>query len=68
MDSAVAPAYELARRQGQAHGGWHLRFGLGGLTVLDAVIGRLPEVPFVYYGDNAHMRLMACATPTTSSR
>ncbi len=28
--------------------------GLGGLTVLDAVEKRLPEVPFVYYGDNLH--------------
>lgn len=28
--------------------------GLGGLTVLDAVTKRLPKVPFVYYGDNAH--------------
>ncbi|SEO95546.1 glutamate racemase [Salinihabitans flavidus] len=28
--------------------------GLGGLTVLDAVSKRLPEVPFVYYGDSAH--------------
>ncbi|MDD9715401.1 aspartate/glutamate racemase family protein [Dinoroseobacter sp. PD6] len=28
--------------------------GLGGLTVLDAVSRRLPEVPFVYYGDNLH--------------
>jgi glutamate racemase len=28
--------------------------GLGGLTVLDAVTRRLPRVPFVYYGDNAH--------------
>ena len=28
--------------------------GLGGLTVLDAVQSRLPDVPFVYYGDNAH--------------
>jgi glutamate racemase len=28
--------------------------GLGGLTVLDAVARRLPEVAFVYYGDNAH--------------
>ena len=28
--------------------------GLGGLTVLDAVVRRLPNVPFVYYGDNAH--------------
>jgi glutamate racemase len=28
--------------------------GLGGLTVLDAVEKRLPEVPFVYFGDNAH--------------
>ena len=28
--------------------------GLGGLTVLDAVQRRLPEVPFVYLGDNAH--------------
>lgn len=28
--------------------------GLGGLTVLDAVTARLPEVPFVYLGDNAH--------------
>jgi glutamate racemase len=29
--------------------------GLGGLTVLDAVERRLPQVPFVYYGDNAHI-------------
>ena len=28
--------------------------GLGGLTVLEAVQKRLPEVPFVYFGDNAH--------------
>lgn len=28
--------------------------GLGGLTVLNAVTQRLPEVPFVYFGDNAH--------------
>ena len=28
--------------------------GLGGLTVLDAVAKRLPQVPFVYLGDNAH--------------
>ena len=28
--------------------------GLGGLTVLDAVSRRLPQVPFVYFGDNAH--------------
>ena len=28
--------------------------GLGGLTVHDALTRRLPEVPFVYYGDNAH--------------
>lgn len=28
--------------------------GLGGLTVLDAVSKALPDVPFVYYGDNAH--------------
>ncbi|SMX42619.1 glutamate racemase [Actibacterium lipolyticum] len=28
--------------------------GLGGLTVLDAVTKRLPDVPFVYYGDNLH--------------
>jgi len=28
--------------------------GLGGLTVLDAVANRLPDVPFVYFGDNAH--------------
>src|SRR6056297_1440143 len=28
--------------------------GLGGLTVWDAVSKRLPEVPFVYLGDNAH--------------
>ena len=28
--------------------------GLGGLTVLDACARRLPDVPFVYYGDNAH--------------
>jgi glutamate racemase len=28
--------------------------GLGGLTVLEAVARRMPEVPLVYYGDNAH--------------
>ena len=28
--------------------------GLGGLTVLDALLKKLPDVPFVYYGDNAH--------------
>jgi glutamate racemase len=28
--------------------------GLGGLTVLDALTRWLPEVPFVYFGDNAH--------------
>ncbi|MEL7089880.1 MAG: aspartate/glutamate racemase family protein, partial [Planctomycetota bacterium] len=28
--------------------------GLGGLTVLDAASKRLPDVPFVYFGDNAH--------------
>ena len=28
--------------------------GLGGLTVYDALARRLPEVPFVYFGDNAH--------------
>jgi glutamate racemase len=28
--------------------------GLGGLTVLDAVQRRLPDVPFVYFGDSAH--------------
>jgi len=28
--------------------------GLGGLTVLEAVSGRLPEVEFVYFADSAH--------------
>ncbi|MEM9975773.1 MAG: glutamate racemase [Pseudomonadota bacterium] len=28
--------------------------GLGGLTVLDAVSKRLPDVPFAYLGDSAH--------------
>ncbi|MFN3937898.1 MAG: glutamate racemase [Gemmobacter sp.] len=28
--------------------------GLGGLTVHEAVSRRLPDVPFVYFGDNAH--------------
>jgi glutamate racemase len=28
--------------------------GLGGLTVLDAVQRKLPDLPVVYYGDNAH--------------
>ncbi len=28
--------------------------GLGGLTVLEAVARRLPGLPLVYYGDNAH--------------
>ena len=28
--------------------------GLGGLTVLDAVQKRLPDVPLIYFGDSAH--------------
>ena len=28
--------------------------GIGGLTILDAVKNRLPDTPFVYFGDNAH--------------
>lgn len=28
--------------------------GLGGLTVLDAVQARLPDVPIIYYADSAH--------------
>jgi glutamate racemase len=28
--------------------------GLGGLTVHQALTRRLPDIPFVYYGDNAH--------------
>jgi len=28
--------------------------GLGGLTIYDVVAKRLPKVPFVYFGDNAH--------------
>ena len=28
--------------------------GLGGLTVLDAVVRRLPDLPLLYYGDHAH--------------
>ena len=28
--------------------------GLGGLTIHEAVARRLPELPLVYYGDNAH--------------
>lgn len=28
--------------------------GLGGLTVLDAVVKRLPDVDFIYFGDNAN--------------
>ena len=32
--------------------------GLGGLTVLDALTKRLPDVPFVYFGDNAHAQNM----------
>lgn len=28
--------------------------GLGGLTIHEAVAKRLPELPLVYYGDNAH--------------
>jgi glutamate racemase len=28
--------------------------GLGGLTVLDALTKRMPDAPFVYFGDNAH--------------
>ena len=28
--------------------------GLGGLTVYRSVVERMPDVPFVYFGDNAH--------------
>jgi glutamate racemase len=28
--------------------------GLGGLTVLEALLRRMPDQPFVYFGDNAH--------------
>lgn len=28
--------------------------GLGGLTILDPITKRLPDVPFVYFGDNGH--------------
>jgi glutamate racemase len=28
--------------------------GLGGLTVLNAVQKRLPDIELIYYGDNAH--------------
>ncbi|HAR53155.1 MAG TPA: glutamate racemase, partial [Roseovarius nubinhibens] len=28
--------------------------GLGGLTVLSAIEKRLPDLPLVYFGDNAH--------------
>jgi len=28
--------------------------GLGGLTVLDALMRKMPDVPFVYFGDNAN--------------
>ncbi|GGL93258.1 glutamate racemase [Pseudooceanicola nanhaiensis] len=28
--------------------------GIGGLTVLDAVAKRMPDLPLVYFGDNAH--------------
>jgi glutamate racemase len=28
--------------------------GLGGLTVYDAVSKRMPDLPLVYFGDNAH--------------
>jgi glutamate racemase len=34
--------------------GKRMAVGIGGLTVLDAVARRLPDVPFVYLGDNAH--------------
>ena len=28
--------------------------GLGGLTVLNAIMARLPDLPLIYFGDNAH--------------
>jgi glutamate racemase len=43
---------KTGRGQGMAVGVFDS--GLGGLTVLDAVQKRLPDVPFVYLGDNAH--------------
>ena len=46
----------MTRRQakGQAMAVGIFDSGLGGLTVLDAVARRLPDIPFVYLGDNAH--------------
>jgi hypothetical protein len=43
-----------AKYRGTSDGGGDLRQRLGGLTVLDAIQKRLPELPLVYYGDNAH--------------
>ena len=28
--------------------------GMGGLTVLDSLVDRMPQIPFVYYADSAH--------------
>ena len=28
--------------------------GMGGLTVLDRVVAKMPDTPFVYYADSAH--------------
>jgi glutamate racemase len=45
------PAYPAG---GTGHGGRHLRFGAGRADGADARARRLPDVPFVYFGDNAH--------------
>ena len=46
LRSGTAPAHKMAIGIFDS--------GLGGLTVLDAVQKRLPDLPLLYYGDNAH--------------
>ena len=57
MDNPDAAPYAPATRDILAGETWQSAYsiqGWAGLTVLDAVAARLPEVPFVYFGDNAH--------------
>jgi glutamate racemase len=44
----------MARQRGQGMAVGVFDSGLGGLTVNQVLAKRLPDVPFVYYGDNAH--------------
>ncbi len=41
--------------------------GLGGLTVHEAIRARLPDLPLVYFGDNAHAPYGVRSATTSST-